>query len=133
MESTGFARDKVVTSNFGAEYGMSMGSQTVMVSKGGTNQFHGDAFEYLRNAAMDARNYFDYTYLRTGRRDPQYQRNNFGGSFGGPIKKDKTFFFAVYEGLREHKGIPTLNTVPGSWVSCGCGRDGHYCAVSSIN
>jgi len=102
----GIREYKVITNNFSAEYGSSMGSQTVLASKSGTNQFHGDAFEYLRNASLDARNTFDPTFQNTGRRVPQYQRNNFGGSFGGPIVKDKTFFYAVYEGLREKKGTP---------------------------
>jgi hypothetical protein len=88
-----------------------MGSQTILVSKSGSNQFHGDAFEYLRNAALDARNFFDSSYQITGRRMPQYQRNNFGGSFGGPIIKEKTFFYAVFEGLRERKGIPIVDSV----------------------
>ena len=83
-----------------------------MVSKGGTNQFHGDVFEYLRNDALDARNYFDYESVTTGRRLPLYQRNNFGGALGGPIKKDKTFFFAVYEGLRQNLGFTAIDIVP---------------------
>ncbi len=107
---------KVITSAFSAEYGMTMGSQMVLVSKGGTNQFHGDAFEYLRNNVMDARNFFDYGYLTTGKRDPLYQRNNFGGAFGGPIRKDKTFFFVVYEGVRQNQGVTVLDTMP----SQGC-------------
>ncbi|MGD0908497.1 MAG: carboxypeptidase-like regulatory domain-containing protein, partial [Candidatus Acidiferrales bacterium] len=103
---------KVITSAFSAEYGMTMGSQMVLVSKGGSNQFHGDAFEYLRNNVMDARNFFDYGYLDTGKRDPLYQRNNFGGAFGGPIRKDKTFFFVVYEGVRQNQGVTVLDTMP---------------------
>ena len=102
----GIREYKVITNNFSAEYGSAMGSQTILVSKSGTNRFHGDAFEYLRNAVMDARNTFDPTFKNTGRRVPQYQRNNFGGAFGGPIVKDKTFFYAAYEGLRERKGNP---------------------------
>jgi carboxypeptidase family protein/TonB-dependent receptor-like protein len=104
----GIQEYKVITDSFSAEYGMSMGSQLVMVSKGGTNQFHGTAFEYLRNSALDARNFFDYP---VGRRLPLFQRNNFGGSFGGPIKKNKTFFYAVYEGLRQNLGQSTIDAV----------------------
>jgi hypothetical protein len=107
----GIREYRVITNNFSAEYGSAMGSQTVLVSKSGTNQFHGDVFEYLRNAALDARNTFDPTFQNTGKRVPQYQRNNFGGSFGGPIVKDKTFFYAVYEGLREKKGTPIALSV----------------------
>ncbi len=104
----GIREFKLVTANFSAEYGLVMGSQMVMVSKGGTNDLHGGLFEYLRNAAVDARHPFDFSYQTTGRRVPQYQRNNFGAFLGGPIKKDKTFYFGVYEGVREAKGTPTL-------------------------
>src|ERR1035437_10119256 len=104
---------KVITSNFPAEYGLTMGSQMVIVSKGGTYQFHGDAFEYLRNAALDARNFYDYGYQQPGgRRLPEFQRNNFGGSFGGPIRKDKTFFYGVYEELKQNLGVTDTTTVP---------------------
>ena len=113
----GIREYKVLTSAFPAEYGMTMGSQMTIVSKGGSNQFHGDFFEYLRNRVMDARNFFDSsqsTCLANGSpasscpRSPVYQRNNFGGAFGGPIKKDKTFFWGVYEGLRQVKGNPVV-------------------------
>ena len=107
----GIREYKVVTSAFSAEYGMVMGSQTVMVSKNGTNLWHGDVFEYLRNSALDARNFFDYRTTSGGRRLPLFQRNNFGGSLGGPIKKDKTFFYGVYEGLRQNLGVTILDNV----------------------
>src|SRR5712691_7871631 len=107
----GIREYKVVTSAFSAEYGMVMGSQTLMVSKNGTNQWHGDVFEYLRNSALDARNFFDYQTASGGRRLPLFQRNNFGASFGGPIKKDKTFFYGVYEGLRQNLGVTILDNV----------------------
>src|SRR5262249_56481731 len=81
------------------------------VSKNGTNQWHGDVFEYLRNSALDARNFFDYQTTSGGRRLPLFQRNNFGGSFGGPLKKDKTFFYGVYEGLRQNLGVTILDNV----------------------
>lgn len=109
----GIREYRVITSNFSAEYGMTMGSQTVMVSKGGTNNFHGSAFEYFRNDALDARNYFDYPTPASTRRLPAFTRNNFGGSFGGPIRKDKTFFFATIEELRERLGITNVgNGIP---------------------
>jgi hypothetical protein len=128
----GIREYKVLTSAFPAEYGMTMGSQMTIVSKGGSNQFHGDAFEYLRNRVMDARNFFDNSQLLCEQidssancpRSPVYQRNNFGGAFGGPIKKDKTFFWGVYEGLRQVKGNPVLtkglpdaNGIPGQCVA----------------
>lgn len=109
----GIKEYKVVTSMYTADYGLVIGGQTTMVSKSGTNQWHGDIFEYLRNSAMDARNYFDAldttnfngfgtdkSLTFPDKRIPPFTRNNFGGSVGGPIKKDKTFFYAVYDGLR---------------------------------
>lgn len=106
---------RVITNSFTAEYGMSMGSQTVMVTKSGTNSFHGSLFEYLRNSALDARNFFDRKTLATPRRLPPFTRNQFGASAGGPIKKDKTFVFGVYEGFRERLGTTqTVNTIPAS-------------------
>lgn len=104
----GIKEFKMVSSVYDASYGITMGSQMVMLSKGGTNEWHGDGFEYLRNAALDAKNYFD-TPASSGdhepsgvpRRLPAFRRNQFGGSFGGPIKKDKLFFYSVYEGLRQ--------------------------------
>jgi hypothetical protein len=111
----GIKEYQVITSNFAAEYGLTMGSQMVIVSKNGTNQFHGDAFEYLRNSDLDARNYFDPPPSALGgHRNPEFRRNNFGGSVGGPIKKDKTFFFGVYEGLRQTLGVTSNITVPGA-------------------
>ena len=103
---------RVITNSFSAEYGMSMGSQMTMVSKGGTNTFHGALFEYLRNSALDARNFFDYKTSLTGPeyRLPAFIRNNFGAAFGGPIRKDRTFFFGDYEGLRQRLGATTIAT-----------------------
>jgi hypothetical protein len=103
----GIREYRVVTNFFSAEYGMRMGSQTVIVSKSGTNSFHATAFDYLRNSVLDARNFFDYT---TPNRLPAFKRNQFGGSVGGPIKKDKTFFFAVYEGLRASTGRTLISS-----------------------
>jgi outer membrane receptor protein involved in Fe transport len=105
----GIKEYKVITNTFSAEYGMTMGSQMVIVSKGGSNEFHGELFEYLRNSAMDARNFFDTTISSGGRRLPQFQRNNFGGAFGGPIKKDKTFFWGVFEGLQQRNGVTSVS------------------------
>jgi hypothetical protein len=107
----GIREYKVVTSAYSAEYGLTMGSQMVIVSKSGSNRWSGDVFEYLRNDHLDARNFFDSAKTSPGRRLPMFQRNNFGGSFGGPIKKDKTFFYAVYEGLRQNLGVSINDTV----------------------
>ena len=103
---------RVITNSFSAEYGMSMGSQMVIVSKSGTNQYHGDLFEYLRNSVFDARNFFDYP---TDRRLPEFIRNQFGGSFGGPIQKNKTFFFGTWESLHERLGTTNFDpNLPGA-------------------
>jgi len=118
----GIKEYRIVTGIFQAEYGLAMGSQMVAVSKGGTNQFHGDVFEYLRNSKLDAKNFFDSGKI------PEFQRNQFGGAFGGPIKKDKTFFFAVFEGLRENLGTTNNNLVP----SAGChGNAGDIITVAN--
>ncbi len=84
----------VVKDTYGAEYGKRPGAQINIVTASGTNQLHGNAYEFLRNSALDARN-----YLRLQAQIPNFERNEFGGSLGGPIKKDKTFFFANYEGF----------------------------------
>ena len=103
---------RTVTNSFSAEYGMTMGSQMLMASKAGTNAFHGAAFEYLRNNVLDAANYFHVPLAANGfQRIPPYKRNNFGGSFGGPIRANKIFFFVVYEGLRERLGVTTIDSV----------------------
>ncbi|OFW00064.1 MAG: hypothetical protein A3F68_05095 [Acidobacteria bacterium RIFCSPLOWO2_12_FULL_54_10] len=111
----GIQEYKVVTNMASAEYGMSMGSQMMLVSKGGTNAFHGTAFEYLRNSALDARNFFDRITPTTARRLPNFVRNQFGASLGGPIRRNRTFFHGVYEGLRQSLGITrVINVIPPS-------------------
>jgi hypothetical protein len=85
----------VLTNSFSAEYGRSAGGVVNSVLKSGTNQIHGSAFYFLRNSALDARNYFDPAQI------PAFRRNQFGASVGGPIRKDKLFYFADYEGIRE--------------------------------
>ena len=102
----GIAEYKVVTNSFSAEYGQTMGSQVVIVSKSGTNEWHGSAFESIRNSALDSSNAFD-----AGAK-PLLERNNFGGAFGGPLKQNKMFFWGVYEGLRQRLGFTPRNTVP---------------------
>ena len=104
---------RVITNTLSAEYGMTMGSQMTIVTKSGTNAYHGSLFEYVRNSAFDARNYFDYRTALTPDRLPPFKRNNFGGSLGGPVKRDNLFFFFTYEALRERLGITTVaNTIP---------------------
>lgn len=96
----------VLTSNYSAEYGKTSGGVVNAVTRSGTNRFHGSAYEFLRNSALDARNYFDGSSI------PPFKRNQFGGAVGGPILKNRTFFFADYEGIRQSKGITTVADVP---------------------
>ena len=96
---------QVLTHNFSAEFGRSVGAVVNMATRSGTNQLHGSAFEFLRNNVLDARNFFD-------RNIPPFRRNQFGGLLGGPIRKDKTFFMGSYEGLRQRLGITNTSFVP---------------------
>jgi hypothetical protein len=96
----------VLTSNFSSEYGKSSGGVVNAISRSGTNSFHGSAYEFIRNSALDARNFFDPAQI------PGFKRNQFGVAGGGPIRKDKTFIFADYEGIRQAKGVTNFNTVP---------------------
>ena len=98
---------KVLTGTYSAEFGRGAGVVTTQ-TRSGTNTFHGSAFEFLRNSYLDARNYFN----AVGQKQPPYRRNQFGASLGGPIWKNKTFFFADYYGWREVKGQTFINTVP---------------------
>jgi outer membrane receptor protein involved in Fe transport len=99
----------ILTSNYSTEYGRSSGGVISAITRSGTNQFHGSVYEYLRNSAMDAANFFDNA---NGVAKPEFRRNQFGVSAGGPIRKDKTFIFGDYEGLRESKGLSTADIVP---------------------
>jgi hypothetical protein len=94
-------------SQFGAEYGRNSGSIVNIVTRSGTNKLHGSAYEFFRNSGLDARNYFN-----TDSRKSVFQNSNFGASLGGPIIKDKTFFFGTYEGQRENVGSDFLLLVP---------------------
>ena len=96
----------VLTSNYSAEYGKTSGGVVNAITRSGTGAFHGSAYEFLRNSALDARNFFD------GPQIPSFKRNQFGGSIGGPIIKERTFFFFDYEGIRQSKGITAVTTVP---------------------
>lgn len=95
-------------SQFGAEYGRNSGSVVNIITKSGTNAFHGSLFEYFRNSALDARNFFN----PDGTPKTAFRNNQFGGSLGGPIVKDHTFFFAAYEGQRERVGSDFIFSVP---------------------
>ncbi|PYS00317.1 MAG: TonB-dependent receptor, partial [Acidobacteria bacterium] len=104
----------VLTDTYSAEYGKRAGGQINIVTTSGTNQLHGTAFEYLRNSTLDARNFFDQT---TG--TPPFKRNQFGGSLGGPLKKDKMFLFGTYEGYQERLSRSSASIVPGTFARKG--------------
>jgi hypothetical protein len=94
------AEFRILTSNFDAEYGEFSGGQINVITKSGSNAFHGDVFEFLRNTDLDARNYFSPTR-------GTFIQNQFGGTFGGPIRKNKIFFFSDYQGTRQRQGVDT--------------------------
>jgi hypothetical protein len=96
----------VVTDTYSAAYGKRDGAQISIVTTNGTNQLHGNLFEFARNSFFDARNYFD------GARIPEFQRNNYGASLGGPIRKNKLFLFGNYEGYRQNLGVSIVTLVP---------------------
>jgi hypothetical protein len=96
---------RILTNMYPAQYGRAGGSIVTIVTKSGTNSFHGTAYDFLRNDALDAKNFFSPGV-------PKLTQNQFGGAFGGPIVKDNTFFFASYEGFRQVQGYPSETDVP---------------------
>jgi hypothetical protein len=98
---------KVLTGIYPAEYGRNYGAQVVVITKAGTNQFHGDAWEFFRNDKLDAKNFF-----APAGPNPAFRQNQFGFTAGGPIVKDHTWFFADYQGYRERQALPFVSTVP---------------------
>jgi hypothetical protein len=115
---------RVVTNNLSAEYGTRMGGQVFVNIKSGTNAVHGTLFEFLRNADLDGTNFFAN---RSGSPKPSYKQNQFGGTIGGPVRKDKTFFFASYEGTRTRLGRSFTSTVPVQEV-----RDGNFNRIRPV-
>jgi hypothetical protein len=108
------AEFRILTNNYDAEYGNYSGGQINVVTKSGTNQFHGNAFEFLRNTDFDAANYF------AGGQRGSYHQNQFGGTIGGPVKRDKIFFFADYQGNRVIQGITqVINGAPSAATELG--------------
>src|SRR5579875_3151556 len=103
----------VVTDTYGAEYGKRPGAQVSIITASGSNAVHGSIYEFLRNSDLDARNFFDQGTI------PQFQRNEFGGAIGGPIKKDKLFVFGNYEGFRQHLGLSDVTLVPDNEARLG--------------
>src|SRR5438094_3511680 len=109
------AEYKIDNSAFPAEYGRNSGAIVNLATRSGTSEYHGELFEFFRNNDLDARNFFNPVLTSTGAPNPQaaFKRNDFGASFGGPIKKNKVFFFLAYEGLRQHQSLTvTSNRVP---------------------
>jgi Carboxypeptidase regulatory-like domain/TonB-dependent Receptor Plug Domain/TonB dependent receptor len=105
----------VLTSNYSAEYGKTSGGVINAITQSGTDSFHGSAYEFIRNSAVDAKNYFDLHNAPI----PAFKRNQFGGTVSGPIIKKRTFFFADYEGIRQSLGVTSLNTVPSPAARAG--------------
>ncbi|MGA9772246.1 MAG: TonB-dependent receptor, partial [Blastocatellia bacterium] len=99
---------EMLTSTYDASFGRNAGAQVNVILKSGSNSYHGTAYEFFRNAVLDARNFF----APADQKDPRYQRNQFGFSLGGPVIKNKTFFFADYEGTRIREGITRVTNVP---------------------
>ncbi|MBI3679541.1 MAG: carboxypeptidase regulatory-like domain-containing protein, partial [Acidobacteria bacterium] len=106
---------RVITSGAIAEFGRNSGGQINVITKSGTNQLHGSLFHFLRNRELDARSFFDLNpaFQRDGKAiAPPFTQNNFGGTLGGPIRKDKLFYFASYEGFRQRQGVSVVNNIP---------------------
>src|SRR5439155_3872691 len=117
---------RVLTQNYSAEYGRTAGGVVSAVTRAGTNGFHGSVFEFFRDNALDAREFFDQ-----GGTKP-FRRNQFGAAAGGPIRHDKTFFFANYEGLRERRTQTLPRTVPNAAARRGSLPGGRTVPVSSL-
>src|SRR5437879_11146147 len=101
------AEYKIDNSSFPAQYGRNSGAIVNLATRSGTNDYHGELFEFFRNNALDARNFFN---LASAGPQAPFKRNDFGASFGGPIKKNKIFFFLAYEGLRQHQSLTVTST-----------------------
>ena len=114
------AEFRILTNNFDAEYGNYAGGQINAITKSGTNQFHGDVFEFLRNTDLDARNFFSPDRAK-------FIQNQFGGTFGGPIVRDKLFFFGDYQGTRQVQGQPVNFIVPSA-----ANRQGNLADTASL-
>ena len=99
---------RVLTNTMSAEYGRNAGAAINAITQSGTNKFHGSVYEFVRNSALDAKNYFDLA----DRSIPYFSQNQFGGTIGGPIQKDRTFFFGNYEGFRQQLSKTNVATVP---------------------
>jgi hypothetical protein len=119
----------VLTDTYGAQYGKRAGAQVSVVTQSGTNDLHGSLFEFLRNSALDARNFFDQGFV------PPFRRNQFGGALGGPLKKDKLFLFGNYEGFRQSLAVSNVSVVPDDQARQGLlpNTAGVYTQVPNLN
>ena len=119
----------LLTDTYSAEYGKRAGGQISIVTKSGTNALHGSVFEFLRNSALDARNFFDQNFV------PPFRRNQFGGSMGGPLKRDKLFLFGNYEGFRQSLAVTNVSVVPDLQARQGLlpNPQGVYTPVPNLN
>jgi hypothetical protein len=120
----------VLTDTYGAQYGKRAGAQVSIVTQSGTNIPHGTLFEFIRNSALDARNFFDQGSV------PPFRRNQFGGALGGPIVKNKIFGFANYEGYRQSLALTSVSVVPDSQTRLGSlpsATTGIYAKVANLN
>jgi len=125
LGSDAVAEFSVLSSNYPAEYGRSSGGVINAITRSGSNGFHGSVYEFLRNSALDAHNFFDSTR-------PPFKRNQFGVTAGGPILKDRTFIFGNYEGLRQSLGITQVNFVPTATARAGHLAAGDVNVLSAI-
>src|SRR5215472_3093033 len=120
----------VLTDTYSAEYGKRAGAQVTVVTQSGSNSIHGSVFEFLRNSALDARNFFDQGAV------PPFRRNQFGGALGGPLKKDRLFLFGNYEGFRQSLAVSSVSVVPDAQARLGNRPDptsGIYKPVANLN
>ena len=114
---------RVVESSYSAEQGLTSGAQVNIASRSGTNRFSGTAYEYLRNSALDARNFFD----DPARAIPPFRQNQFGASLGGPLQRNRTFFFSNYEGLRIHQSLTNTTLLPPEAI-----RQGDFSGINPL-
>ncbi len=119
----------ILTDTYSAEYGKRAGAQVIVATQSGTNVVHGSLFEFLRNSDLDARNFYDRGFV------PPFRRNQFGGSLGGPIKKNRLFLFGNYEGFRQALAVSSVSEVPDQFARQGLlpNSAGVYAPVSKLN
>lgn len=119
----------VLTDTYGAGYGKRAGAQVIVATQSGANVLHGSVFEFLRNSALDARNFFDQSSV------PPFRRNQFGGALGGPLRKNKLFLFGNYEGFRQALALSSVAVVPDAQARLGLlpNASGGYTKVADLN